>query len=163
MQHVNIKAGLASYPDEEEQLRALLCPADKQRRDFVSWKGVTDGEAWRRDPRMRAACCPECGRPLRPDPDGIWLKRGNNCLYSMGVCSVHGPAAVWLRRSHLDGLHYMFARAVEKADQTALAKWQKEKRAAAAAVRRRSENAKSGAPKNGSPIGQPAGNQRRPE
>ena len=137
MQHVDLSKGLAEYPDEEAQLKELLCPEDRKRSDFSAWKGVTDGNAWRTDARMRTACCPDCGRPLRPDRDGVWLARGNNCLYSMETCESHGPSIVWLRRSHLDGLHYMFGRATEKADQDAQAKWAKGKKAALESARRR--------------------------
>ena len=146
MQTVDIQKGLSGYPDDEAQLRELLCPADKQRCDFTSWKGFVDGEAWRTNARIRTACCPDCGKPLTPDAKNVWLERGNNCLYSMGSCDAHGPVMVWLRRSRSDGLHYRFARATEKADQSAQAKWAKEKRLAAERARRKleQETAKTG-------------------
>ena len=130
MQYVDIEAGLAVYPDEVSRLREQLCPADQPRHDFTIWKGLADGEAWRTNPQIRTARCPVCGAPLVPDADDLWLSRGNNCLYSMGTCRQHGPAMVWLRRSHADGLHYLFARATEPADRNAQIKWKTQKQAA---------------------------------
>ena len=141
MQCVDIEKGLAAYPDDETQLRQLLCPADKQRRDFISWNGFVDGEAWRKNAAIRTALCPDCGKPLTPDAKNVWLERGNNCLYSMGSCDRHGPVMIWLRRSRSDGLHYRFARATEKADKSAQARWVKEKRMAAERSRRKRETA----------------------
>ena len=139
MQFVDIQKGLETYPDDEAQLKALLCPPDKDRHDFISWPGFVDGETWRTDNTMRTANCPECGRPLKPDSADLWLSKGKNCLYSIEICRQHGPAMVWLRRSQLDGLHYRFARATEKADKTAQAKWDHEKKAAAERARRKRE------------------------
>ena len=137
MQKLDVEKGLKNYPDEEEQLREMLCPEDRNCQDFVSWQGIPDGDTWWTDRRMRTATCPDCGQPLKPDADGVWLKRGNNCLYSMGVCEQHGPRMIWLRRSHLDGLHYRFARATEKADKNAQARWANDKKGAAERARRR--------------------------
>ena len=140
IQKVDIAKGLAAYPNEEEQLREVLCPADKHRRDFTSWKGFPDGETWRTDARMHAAVCPDCGKPLIPDSDGMWLTRGNNCLYSMERCDRHGPTLVWLRRSRTDGLHYLFGRATEKADQESQRKWAHDKKAALGRARSKRAN-----------------------
>lgn len=130
MQHVDIRKGLSAYPDDVAQLQELLCPEEKHRHDFTSWKGFVDGEAWRKNAQLRSAICPDCGRPLIPDADGMWLQRGNNCLYSMGTCDRHGPTMIWLRRSRSDGLHYLFGRATEKADRELQAKWAHDKKAA---------------------------------
>ncbi len=139
MQHVDIAKGFAAYPDDEEQLRKILCPADRQRCDFISWKGFVDGEAWRKNAGIRTASCPDCGKTLIPDAKGVWLERGNNCLYSLESCDRHGPVMVWLRRSRTDGLHYRFARATERADKAAQAKWVRDKKAAAERARRKRE------------------------
>ena len=138
-QFVDIEKGLAVYPDEAGQLKELLCPPDKERQDFRVWSGYVDGETWSTDAEMRGAVCPDCGAPLVLDKDDIWLRRGNNCLYSMGTCKEHGPVLIWLRRSRTDGLHYTFARAVEKADEEGQARWKKEKRAALERARRKRE------------------------
>ena len=103
------------------------------------WPGYVDGEAWLTDPALRGAACPVCGEPLQPDGDGVWLRRGNNCLYSLGRCPKHGPAMVWLRRMRTDGLHYTFARAVEAADETMLTKGGKETKSALERARRKKE------------------------
>ena len=155
MQFVDIEEGLKTYPDDEAQLRELLCPADKDRHDFVSWKGFVDGETWRTNREMRTAACPDCGLPLIPDSNGVWLNRGKNCLYSMGTCDRHGPAMIWLRRSQLDGLHYRFARATEKADKAAQVKWAHEKKLAVERARRKAQEA-------GKPVSQSLSQDRRP-
>lgn len=138
-QFIDIEKGLATYPDETEMLRELLCPADRQRLDFKSWPGYVDGESWLTDETLRGAVCPECGKPLALDSEDVWLRRGNNCMYSMGVCPQHGQYMIWLRRSRSDGLHYIFARAVEKAEGDLAAKWKKEKRSALERARRKRE------------------------
>ena len=98
-----------------------------------------DGEAWSTSSELRGAVCPECGAPLELDKDDIWLRKGNNCLYSMGECAQHGPAMIWLRRMRLDGLHFTFARATEPAGKEAQAKWAREKKAALERARRKRE------------------------
>ena len=143
LQHIDIEKGLAAYPDDEEQLRNLLCPEGKERFDFTSWKGYVDGDTWRKNSQMQKAICPDCGRPLIPDSDGVWLTRGNNCLYSMGTCKSHGPSMIWLRRSHSDGLHYLFARATEKADKEIQIKWKRDKTAAIERARYKQQKAEA--------------------
>ena len=128
MQTVDLEAGLNNYPSEQSQLHDLLFPENRQRYDFISWGGYADGGAWNVDPVIRTAVCPQCGCPLIPDSDDLWLSRGNNCMYSMGTCKKHGPTMVWLRRSCSDGLHYMFARATEKADEETVNKWTHDKK-----------------------------------
>ena len=138
-QFIDMEKGMREYPTGEAQLKELLCPPDKQRLDFVSWPGYVDGEAWRTEPAIRAARCPACGAPLVLDEDDIWLRRGNNCMYSMARCTEHGPMMIWLRRSRSDGLHFLFARAVEKADKALKERWQKEKKSALQRARRKRE------------------------
>ncbi len=136
---LDLEKGLAEYPGEEQQLKELLCPPDRDRRDFACWPGYLDGEAWSTSETLRGAACPQCGQPLALDAEDIWLRKGNNCLYSMGHCAQHGPAMIWLRRMRLDGLHFTFARATEPADDAMQAKWAKEKKAAQERARRRKE------------------------
>lgn len=137
---LDLEKGLLEYPTEEQQLKSLLCPEDKDRRDFVMWPGIVDGEVWSTDSEIRQATCPECGQPLELDADDVWLRKGNNGLYSMGECKQHGPVMIWLRRMRLDGLHFTFARATELADSALQAKWTKEKRAALERARRKKEH-----------------------
>ncbi len=138
-QFIDIAKGLADYPDEAGMLHELLCPKDRVRQDFKSWAGYVDGESWLTDPELRGAVCLECKKPLELDADNVWLRRGNNCMYSMGVCPQHGQQLIWLRRSRSDGLHYTFARAVETANVELSAKWKKEKKAALERTRRKRE------------------------
>ena len=145
LQYVDIGQGLAAYPDDETRLRNLLLPEDKQRYDFTSWEGYVDGEIWRRNGVMHAALCPDCGQPLTPEAEDLWLNRGSNCLYSMRSCDRHGPVMIWLRRSRSDGLHYLYARATEKADKSTQAKWAREKKFAIERARRKAEESASGA------------------
>lgn len=137
--HLDLARGLEEYPDEKEQIRELLCPPDKTRKEFTVWSGYVDGEAWLTDEELRGAKCCECGEALRLDGENTWLRKGNNCLYSMGVCKTHGPMMIWLRRMRLDGLHFTFARAIEPADQAMENKWAKEKKAAQERARRKRE------------------------
>ena len=141
MQRVDLARGLAEYPDEEAQLRELLCTPERPRQDFTSWKGLVDGEAWCKSREIRTAVCPECGRPLRPDADDFWLELGKNCRCSLGRCEEHGPVMVWLRRSRLDGLHYRFARATERPSKEAQDKWSHRKRSAIEHARRKQQQA----------------------
>lgn len=136
---LDLERGLAEYPDEAQQLKELLCPEGRDRRDFRLWPAQVDGEAWSTSSELRGAVCPECGAPLELDKDDVWLRKGNNCLYSMGKCAQHGPAMIWLRRMRLDGLHFTFARATEPAGREAQAKWAREKKAALERARRKRE------------------------
>lgn len=136
---LDLKKGLEQYPSEEQQLKELLCPQDKQRHDFVMWQGIVNGEEWAENAEMRQAICPHCGSSLGLDAQDVWLRKGNNCLYSMGECPQHGPVMIWLRRMRLDGLHFTFARVTEPADETLQKKWEKEKKAALERARRKKE------------------------
>lgn len=138
-QFINIEEGMAAYPSEQEQLRELICPADRQREGFAAWSDYLDGESWLTNEEMRAVRCPDCGALLELDPEDVWLRRGNNCLYSMGRCPQHGDIMIWMRRSRTDGLHYTFARAVEKADETMANRWKKEKKSSQDRARRKRE------------------------
>lgn len=136
---IDLAAALAAYPSEEAQLAELLCPPGKNRSGFAMWPGRINGEDWLADAQLRQAACPVCGAPLALDEQDIWLRKGNNCMYSMGRCTAHGPAMIWLRRMRLDGLHFTFARAAEPADEAMAAKWAKEKKSALARAARKKE------------------------
>lgn len=138
-QFINIKQGIENYETVTQQLQTLLMPADKARTGFAVWHNMLNGEAWFQNSEMRTVPCPVCGEPLGLDAENIWLRRGNNCLYSMGHCTAHGPAMIWLRRMRPDGLYYTFARATEPVGDAQTAKWQKEKRAAIERARRKKE------------------------
>ena len=148
LQFVDIQKGLAAYPTDETQLRELLCPPTQNRQDFACWAGLIDEDAWRRNPTIQAAQCPDCGKPLTPSPKHVWLNQGNNCIYSMESCPQHGPVMVWMRRTRPDGIHYQFGRATEKPDQRTQAKWEKDQKRALERMRRQQERA-SAAPRTG--------------
>ena len=136
---IDLDRALAEYPDEERQLKALLCPEGSDRQNFTLWRGFADGEAWLADDEMRRAACPVCGAPLAPDEGDWWLRKGNNSFCSLARCPAHGPVLIWLRRMRSDGLHHTFARALEMAGEAQCTRWQKEKKAAAARARRKAE------------------------
>ena len=81
---LDLRAGLAAYPTEEESLRASLCPAPGDYRDFRVFRGYVEQSAWRSDPKIITASCPVCGGDLQPDD--IWLKKGNSGWYTLSVC-----------------------------------------------------------------------------
>ena len=135
---LDMEKGIQEYPTEERLLQELLCPADKNRQDYTSWPKSADGETWC-EPSMRQASCPHCGAPLELDDQDIWLRKGNNSMYSLAQCKEHGPVMIWLRRMCLDGLLYSFARATEVADEQQTKKWQKERRAALARAERKKQ------------------------
>ena len=70
---LDLRAGLAAYPTEEESLRASLCPAPGDYRDFRVFRGYVEQSTWRSDPKIITASGP-AGRPalelcpLCPDP-----------------------------------------------------------------------------------------------
>ena len=68
---LDLRAGLAAYPTEEESLRASLCPAPGDYRDFEVFHGYVEQYTWRTDPKIYTMSCPECGAPLKPDD--VWL------------------------------------------------------------------------------------------
>ena len=75
---LDLRAGLAAYPTEEESLRASLCPAPGDYRDFRVFRGYVEQSAWRSDSKVITASCPACGGDLQPDD--IWLKKGQQRL-----------------------------------------------------------------------------------
>ena len=83
---LDLRAGLAAYPTEEESLRASLCPAPGDYRDFRVFRGYVEQSTWRSDPKIITASCPVCGGDLQPDD--IWLKKGNSGWYTLSVCPV---------------------------------------------------------------------------
>ena len=56
---LDLRAGLAAYPTEEESLRASLCPAPGDYRDFRVFRGYVEQSTWRSDQRssLPAARC----------------------------------------------------------------------------------------------------------
>ena len=138
-QKLDLAAGLAEYPSETEQLREALCTEqDADYRDFTRFGPLLEREDWRTDAAMRDISCPDCGQALRPDPDDVWLKRGNTGYYSEQRCAAHGPWLVRVKMTRRDGLHWQFARVEEKPDAAGQERWAKQKAAYLARLKKKS-------------------------
>ena len=128
---LDLRAGLAAYPTEDEALHQSLCPAPGDYRDFKVFRGYVEPSTWRTDPAISVARCPVCGEDLTPDE--IWLKKGSNSWYTLCQCprcTGSGNAAgqgVFQRYklSRRDGLHWSFARCAQMPDAESLARWEK--------------------------------------
>ena len=128
---LDLRAGLAAYPTEDEALRASLCPAPGDYRDFRVFRGYVEPTTWRNDPRISTAACPVCGTALTPDD--IWLKKGSSGWYTLASCphcSGTGSEAgkgVFQRYklARRDGLHWSFARCTQIPDRESLARWER--------------------------------------
>ena len=128
---LDLRAGLAAYPTEEESLRASLCPAPGDYRDFRVFRGYVEQSTWRSDPKIITASCPVCGGDLQPDD--IWLKKGNSGWYTLSVCPAcagtgnEAGKGVFQRYklARRDGLHWSFARCVQIPDEAGLARWER--------------------------------------
>ena len=81
---LDLRAGLAAYPTEDEALHQSLCPAPGDYRDFKVFRGYVEPSTWRMDPAISVARCPVCGEDLTPDE--IWLKKGSNSWYTLAQC-----------------------------------------------------------------------------
>ncbi len=111
---LDLRAGLAAYPTEDEALRQSLCQNPGDYRDFTVFHGYVEQYAWRADPKISQMPCPECGTTLQPDE--LWLKKGSNSWYTLCQCprcTGSGNAAgqgVFQRYklSRRDGLHWSF-------------------------------------------------------
>ena len=128
---LDLRAGLAAYPTEDEALRASLCPEPGDYRDFTVFRGYVEQYLWRTDPKIGTACCPVCGAALTPDE--IWLKKGSNSWYTLASCpqcSGTGSEAgkgVFQRYklSRRDGLHWSYARCTQIPDEEGLSRWER--------------------------------------
>lgn len=130
---LDLRAGLAAYPSEEESLREGLCPPGSNTRDFRIFRGYVERESWRIDPKVSEAACPVCGAVLRPDE--AWLKRGSNGWYTLAQCphcaggDNEAGKGVFQRYklARRDGLHWTYARCLEIPDEESLARWHKQR------------------------------------
>ena len=119
---LDLRAGLAAYPTEEESLRASLCPTPGDYRDFEVFRGYVEQYTWRTDPKIYTMSCPECGAPLTPDD--VWLKKGSNSWYTLSQCphcagSSNAAGKGVFQRYKLarrDGLHWSYARCLQIPD-----------------------------------------------
>ena len=130
---LDLRAGLAAYPTEEESLRASLCPTPGDYRDFEVFRGYVEQSTWRSDPKIITASCPVCGGPLTPDD--VWLKKGSNSWYTLSQCphcagSSNAAGKGVFQRYKLarrDGLHWSYARCLQIPDDASLARWEKQR------------------------------------
>ena len=142
---LDLRAGLAAYPSEEESLRQSLCAAPGDYRDFEVFHGYVEQYAWRADPKIYQMNCPACGAPLTPDE--VWLKKGSNSWYTLSQCphcAGSGNAAdkgVFQRYklARRDGLHWSFARCLQIPDEESLARWNKQRTAQLERTKARAE------------------------
>ena len=131
---LDLRAGIAAYPTEEEALRASLCTAPGDYRDFTVFKGsYVDPALWRVDPAIATAQCPCCGAVLTPDE--VWLKKGSNAWYTLAQCprcaGSSSPAGKGVfqryKLARRDGLHWAYARCTQLPDAAMLARWEKQR------------------------------------
>ena len=131
---LDLRAGIAAYPTEEEALRASLCAAPGDYRDFTVFKGsYVDPALWRVDPAIATAQCPCCGAVLTPDE--VWLKKGSNAWYTLAQCpqcaGSSSPAGKGVfqryKLARRDGLHWAYARCTQLPDAPMLARWEKQR------------------------------------
>ena len=151
---LDLRAGLAAYPTEDEALHQSLCPAPGDDRDFKVFRGYVEPSTWRTDPAISVAQCPVCGEDLTPDE--IWLKKGSNSWYTLAQCprcqgSGNEAGKGVLQRYKLarrDGLHWSFARCVQVPDDAGLARWHKQRTQQIERMRARAEKQAEEAAKN---------------
>ena len=130
---LDLRAGLAAYPTEDEALHQSLCSAPGDYRDFRVFRSYVEPTTWRTDPAISVAQCPVCGADLAPDE--VWLKKGSNSWYTLAQCpqcqgSGNEADKGVLQRYKLarrDGLHWSFARCVQVPDAAGLAHWHKQR------------------------------------
>ena len=142
---LDLRAGLAAYPTEEESLRASLCPTPGDYRDFEVFRGYVEQYTWRTDPKIYTMSCPECGAPLKPDD--VWLKKGSNSWYTLSQCphcagSSNAAGKGVFQRYKLarrDGLHWSYARCLQIPDDASLARWEKQRTAQLERMKARAE------------------------
>ena len=142
---LDLRAGLAAYPTEEDSLRASLCPAPGDYRDFAVFHGYVEQYAWRTDPKIYSMNCPECGTPLTPDD--VWLKKGSNSWYTLSQCphcagsgnDVGKGVFQRYKLARRDGLHWSYARCLQVPDEASLARWEKQRTAQLERLKARAE------------------------
>ena len=142
---LDLRAGLAAYPTEDESLQASLCQAPGEYRDFEVFHGYVEQYAWRTDPKIYTMNCPECGTALTPDD--VWLKKGSNSWYTLSQCphcagsgnAVSGGVFQRYKLARRDGLHWSYARCLQIPDDASLARWEKQRTAQLERMKARAE------------------------
>ena len=140
-QCIDLEAGLAAYPTEDQQMLDALTGDEGDYRDFAVFGPELDRESWRQHPQAQDSRCPECGAVLQKDGDDVWLKRGNTGYYSLQTCPLHGAWLVRYKLIRRDGLHWRIGRIYEKPTPAQLDKWKKQRAQTLARMRRAAEKA----------------------
>lgn len=130
---LDLRAGIAAYPTEEESLQAAICPAPGEYYDFKVYHGFLESQPWRTTPSVAQTNCPVCGAELTPDD--IWIKKGSNSAYTLCQCpncagsDNKAGRGIFQRYklSRRDGLHWSYARCLQIPDDASLARWQKQR------------------------------------
>ena len=130
---LDLRAGLAAYPTEDESLRQSLCSTPGDYRDFTVFRGYLEQSLWKNDPKVGTANCPVCGAALQPDD--VWLKKGSSGWYTLSQCPVcagkNGEAGKGVfqryKLARRDGLHWSFARCLQMPDAESLHRWERER------------------------------------
>ena len=130
---LDLRAGLAAYPTEDETLHQNLCPTPGDYRDFKVFRGYLEQSTWKLDPVIGTMACPVCGTALQPDD--VWLKKGSSGWYTLSQCPIcagkGGEAGRGVfqkyRMSRRDGLHWAFARCIQMPDDASLANWKRQR------------------------------------
>ena len=130
---LDLRAGLAAYPTEDETLHQNLCPTPGDYRDFKVFRGYLEQSTWKLDPVIGTMACPVCGTALQPDD--VWLKKGSSGWYTLSQCPVcagkGGEAGRGVfqkyRMYRRDGLHWAFARCIQMPDDASLANWKRQR------------------------------------
>ena len=130
---LDLRAGLAAYPSEDETLRQSLCSTPGDYRDFTVFRGYLEQGAWKLDPKVSTARCPVCGTALQPDD--VWLKKGSSGWYTRAECPAcagkGGEAGKGViqkyKLARRDGLHWSFARCIQIPSDADLNHWRRER------------------------------------
>ena len=79
---LDLRAGLAAYPTEDEALHQSLCPAPGDYRDFKVFRGYVEPSTWRTGPRHQRGAVPGVRR--RSDPGRDLAEKGQQQLVYAG-------------------------------------------------------------------------------
>ena len=107
---LDLRAGLAAYPTEEESLRASLCPTPGDYRDFEVFRGYVE--------QYTLSQCPHCAGSSNAAGKGVFQR---------------------YKLARRDGLHWSYARCLQIPDDASLARWEKQRTAQLERMKARAE------------------------
>lgn len=139
--HLDMARGIAEYESIDALLRSALVTTESEAAmtGFTRFGQFANRDAWDEMTAIQQVPCPECGAPLLPDADGIYVKKGNHGRSMLCQCPAHGPLLVHWKRMQQDGLHWDFARVTQTPTEAQTEQWLKKKKIQLAAVRRRQQ------------------------